>query len=83
MVEGGYTPLLDREALLEIGYKIAIFPVSALLAAAQAMQGVYAALKAQGSTAGLQQPLMRFGDMTQLMGFDEVHDFERRWADPE
>jgi len=83
MVEGGYTPLLDREALLEIGYKIAIFPVSALLAAAQAMQGVYAALKSQGSTAGLQQPLMRFGDMTLLMGFDEVHDFERRWADPE
>ena len=83
MVEGGYTPLLGREALLEIGYKIAIFPVSALLAAAQAMQGVYAALKSQGSTAGLQQPLMRFGDMTLLMGFDEVHDFERRWADPE
>jgi hypothetical protein len=47
------------------------------------MQAVYAALKARGSTAGLQQPLMRFADLTQLMGFDEVHAFERRWAEPE
>jgi hypothetical protein len=47
------------------------------------MQAVYAALKAQGSSAGLQQPLMRFADLTDLMGFPEVHAFERRWADPE
>ena len=83
MVEGGYTPVLGADALLEIGYKLAIFPVSALLAATHAMQAVYAALKATGSTAGQAQPLMRFADLTQLMGFAEVHAFEKRWADPE
>ncbi len=83
MVDGGMTPLLPAPALLELGYKLAIFPVSALLAATQAMEVVYAALKAQGSSAGLQQPLMRFSALTELMGFPEVHAFERRWADPD
>jgi 2,3-dimethylmalate lyase len=83
MVEGGRTPILDRAALEDIGYKLAIFPVTALLAAAQAMEAVYRTLKTQGSSAGLSVPLMTFDDLTTLMGFPEVHEFERRWADPE
>lgn len=83
MVEGGRTPVLARAALEDIGYRLAIFPVTALLAAAQAMGAAYAALKAHGSSKGLSQPLMPFAAMTQLMGFDEVHAFERRWAEPE
>jgi 2-methylisocitrate lyase-like PEP mutase family enzyme len=83
MVEGGRTPVLPRAELEAIGYKIAIFPVTALLAATQAMQAVYAQLLQHGSSAGSDQPLMRFADLTELMGFPEVHAFERRWADPE
>lgn len=82
MVEGGRTPVLARETLEEIGYRLAIFPVTALLAAAQAMSAAYAALRQQGSSQGLAQPLMRFDEMTRLMGFPEVHAFERHWADP-
>ncbi len=83
MVDGGLTPVLSRALLEDIGYKLAIFPVTALLAATQAMQAVYAALREQGSSAGLQQPLMAFADLTMLMDFPAVHAFERRWADPE
>lgn len=83
MVDGGMTPVLPAATLAEIGYKLAIFPVTALLAATQAMQVVYATLKAQGSSAGLQQPLQRFADLVQLMGFADVHAFEQRWTDPE
>ena len=83
MVEGGRTPVLSRAELEAIGYKLAIFPVSALLAATQAVQAVYTQLLEQGSSAGTPQPLMRFADLTELMGFPEVHAFERRWADPE
>jgi len=78
MVEGGKTPVLPAPVLLELGYRIAIFPVSALLAATQAMQAVYAALKAEGSTTTLKQPLMPFAELTTLMGFPEVYEFERR-----
>jgi 2-methylisocitrate lyase-like PEP mutase family enzyme len=83
MVDGGKTPLLSRQALEEIGYRIAIFPVTSLLAAAQAMKTVYSTLKERGSSQGIAHLLMRFDEMTQLMGFAQVHEFERRWAEPE
>lgn len=82
MVDGGYTPVLSQQALQQLGYKIAIFPVTALLAATQAMQEVYATLRAEGSSDRLQQPLMRFSALTELVGFPQVHAFERQWADP-
>lgn len=91
MVEGGRTPVLSPQELQDIGYRLAIFPVSSLLAAAQAMQDTYARLKQlSGSTAKGLAPdqgalasgpaLMPFSEMTQLMGFEEVWDFERRHA---
>lgn len=83
MVDGGKTPVLSRQALEEIGYRIAIFPATPLLAAAQAMKAVYSTLKAHGSSQGATQPLMPFDEMTRLMGFAQVHDFERRWAEPQ
>lgn len=83
MVDGGRTPVLPAATLAELGYRLAIFPVTALLAATQAMQAAYATLKAQGSSAGTAQPLMPFAELTALMGFGEVYDFEKRWADPE
>ena len=83
MVDGGRTPVLGRDALLDIGYKLAIFPLTALLAATQAMRSVYGALSQHGSSAALQQPLMAFDELTTLMGFPDVHAFERRWADDE
>ncbi|MEY2736140.1 MAG: 2,3-dimethylmalate lyase, partial [Pseudomonadota bacterium] len=46
MVERGRTPVLSREELESIGYKLAIFPVTALLAAVQAMTQVYTQFKA-------------------------------------
>lgn len=81
MVEGGRTPVLARADLEALGYRIAIFPVSALLAATQAMRAVYRHLREHGSSAGMAQPLMDFGTLTTLMGFPEVHAFERRWAE--
>lgn len=91
MVEGGRTPVLSPQELQDIGYRLAIFPVSSLLAAAQAMQDTYTRLKqlsrstakglapAQGALAS-GPALMPFSEMTQLMGFEEVWDFERRHA---
>ncbi|HEY1231055.1 MAG TPA: isocitrate lyase/PEP mutase family protein [Ramlibacter sp.] len=81
MVEGGRTPVLSNAELEAIGYRIAIFPVTALLAATQAMQAAYAHMRQQGSSAGLAVPLMPFKDLTQLMGFEDVWEFERRHAE--
>jgi len=81
MVEGGRTPVLSQTELEAIGYKIAIFPVTALLAATEAMKTVYSQLKNTGSSVGATVPLMPFGELTQLMGFQEVWDFDKRYAE--
>ena len=81
MVEGGRTPVLSQADLESIGYKLAIFPVTALLAATQAMQAVYQGLRRHGSSARGTVPLMPFSDLTQLMGFQAVWDFDKRHAE--
>ena len=82
MVEGGRTPVLGQQELEAIGYKLAIFPVTALLAATQAMKSVYEGFKRSGSSAEMSTPLMPFGELTKLMGFEEIWEFEKRYADP-
>jgi 2-methylisocitrate lyase-like PEP mutase family enzyme len=81
MVEKGRTPVLSRSELEAIGYRIAIFPVSALLAAVKAMSGVYAHIKATGSSTGVAVPQEDFAELTKLMGFSDIWDFEKRHAE--
>jgi 2-methylisocitrate lyase-like PEP mutase family enzyme len=78
MVEKGRTPVLSRAELESFGYRIAIFPVTALLAAVKAMSGVYAHLKAEGSSQGVPVALEDFAALTRLMGFEEIREFEQR-----
>lgn len=82
MVEGGRTPVLSRGDLEALGFKLAIFPVTALLAGVHAMQAVYADLLARGSSDTPPVPLMSFEDLTQLMGFEQVWAFDRAHAEP-
>ena len=82
MVENGCTPVLTRAELESIGYKIAIFPVSGLLAALHSMTSVYRKLKVNGSTKGIDVPLADFSELTKLMGFEDIWEFEKRYAEP-
>lgn len=80
MVEGGRTPILPRARLEALGYAVAIFPVTGLLAAAAALEAAYGALRREGSSAGLVAPLRDFGAFNEAMGFGAVREFERRWS---
>ena len=80
MVERGRTPVLTRDELVSLGFRLAIFPVSALLASVHAMAGVYGDLRRHGSTAGSSTPLADFTALTALMGFEDVWAFERDHA---
>lgn len=80
MVEGGRTPILPRARLEALGYAVAIFPVTGLLAAAAALESAYGALRREGSSARLAAPLHGFGAFNEAMGFGAVREFERRWS---
>jgi 2-methylisocitrate lyase-like PEP mutase family enzyme len=84
MVEGGRTPILPAERLKALGYAIAIYPGLGFLTAAAALERAYAHLKAHGDSNGMPADASYgFGRICELLGFPEVWEFEKRWAQPE
>ncbi|WP_142846770.1 oxaloacetate decarboxylase [Telmatospirillum sp. J64-1] len=81
MVEGGRTPVLPKEELERIGYRLAIFPGTGFLAAGKALETVYGALKEQGSSDRLLDQLYSFSDFNKLLGFERVWAFDKAHAD--
>jgi 2,3-dimethylmalate lyase len=81
MVEKGRTPVLTKTELEQLGYKIAIFPVTALLASVQAMTQVYEHFKSSGSSVQNPVELYDFGELSKLMGFEDVWEFEKRFIE--
>jgi len=79
MVEGGRTPVLTKDELQSLGYKIAIFPGSGFLAIAATLDATYKQLKKHGSTAGSNVPFYPFADFSSLMGFDKVYAFDKKY----
>jgi 2-methylisocitrate lyase-like PEP mutase family enzyme len=82
MVEGGRTPILSRAELEKLGFKIAIFPVAGMLAAAAALQSVYGEILANGSTKSWTGELYPFDAFSRLMGFERVWAFDQDHAEP-
>jgi 2-methylisocitrate lyase-like PEP mutase family enzyme len=83
MADGGKTPIRSKAELAAIGYKLAIFPSATGLAAAAAAENALQVLKAEGISKSPNLTLFSFAEFNHLIGFDEVWDFERRWARPE
>ena len=63
MADGGRTPILPKKRLEEIGYRLAIFPVTGLLAATKALERVYGVLKEKGSSDTLGSELYPFNEL--------------------
>jgi 2-methylisocitrate lyase-like PEP mutase family enzyme len=78
MADGGLTPVLPAKVLKEIGYGFAIYPSMTSLVAAAAMERGLTLLKTQGSYE--EMPLLNFKEFCGLIGFQDVWDFEEKWA---
>lgn len=80
MADGGKTPILPATVLEEIGFALAIYPSLTSLAAAAAMERALSNLKATGVSQTDEVPLFDFNEFCKLIGFEEVWDFDKRWA---
>lgn len=78
LVEGGRTPVLGHDDLAGMGFSMAIYPATGFLAAAQALDRVYARLLV-GGKAGSDAELYDFETFTKLMGFEEIEELEERY----
>lgn len=80
MADGGLTPILPAKTLKEVGYAFAIYPSMTSLVAAAAMERGLTMLKETGAYDSPDLPLFDFKEFCGLIGFEEVWDFEKKWA---
>jgi 2-methylisocitrate lyase-like PEP mutase family enzyme len=80
MVETGRTPLLTPAELDDLGFRLVVSPLSALLTAAAAIRSSLELLRAEGSLRDHLDRLVKFDDFTALVGLPELLDVEARYG---
>jgi 2-methylisocitrate lyase-like PEP mutase family enzyme len=80
MVNGGRTPMLKAQDLADLGFSMAIFPVLGFLAAAQALTEAYRDLQDHGTSTQAVR-LYEFSAFNELIGFQDVWDFEKKYSE--
>jgi methylisocitrate lyase len=79
MTEFGKTPLVPAAELERMGYRIVIYPASALRVAHRAAQELFAHIKTTGSQEALLDRMAHRQELYELVGLPAVHEAERRF----
>jgi carboxyvinyl-carboxyphosphonate phosphorylmutase len=80
MIEDGVTPNLPAKELLRLGYRIAVFPLSALYSATFAMRQVLTELKKTGATRQTRKLMVTFKDFNQFVDLSKFMNLEKRYS---
>lgn len=80
--ESGRTPPLPLSQIEALGFKLVIYPVTALFAATHAVMQTMAALRRDGDSGGFQDHLVSFADFNTFIGLPAVQQMEQRYAVP-
>ena len=80
MVPSGKSPVVPKERLREFGFSIIIYPSVGMNAACAALRNAYTYLQQHGSTDGSPVPSISMEEMHELVGFEDVWEFERKYA---
>ncbi|MEM2663286.1 MAG: oxaloacetate decarboxylase, partial [Metallosphaera sp.] len=78
--EGGRTPPVSLDMLRRLGFKLVIFPVSALLSATLAMKSVLEQIKRDGTPANVMDKLYPFKEFLNFIGLPEVQSLEKKYV---
>ncbi len=82
LVEGGKTPIQPVAALQAYGFRIAIFPGGTARAVAHTLQGYFASLRENGTTAPWQDRMLDFDGLNQVIGTPELIALGKRYEEP-
>lgn len=76
MVEGGKTPFLPAQDLEELGFRVAIYPVTGVLSAAYQMKKALKLLRDSGTSQGAWHEMLPFTEVFNgLLGWDQALSF--------
>jgi 2-methylisocitrate lyase-like PEP mutase family enzyme len=78
--EGGRTPPVSLPRLGELGFRIVIFPIGALLSAATAVRSFLTALRRDGTPGAAMATLPTIAGFVDTLGMAEVRDLESRFG---
>ena len=79
MIEGGKTPLLSSAELQELGYRMVVYPLSALFAATKAVEETYRALFEEKTTAGSTGAMVSLGEFEEIIDVPAWRELERQY----
>jgi len=79
--EGGKTPPTPFEELKELGYRIVIFPISALLAAMRAVRDTMARIRQDRSPIRIAPDFIPFKEFNDFIGLPEIRRIEQEFSD--
>jgi 2-methylisocitrate lyase-like PEP mutase family enzyme len=80
IVEGGKTPIVGRDRLHELGFHFVIYANVAARAAMKAMQDVLGTLRAEGSSANVQDRIVTMAERNRLTGMDTWRDLDATYG---
>lgn len=79
-VETGKSPLFTARELEQLGFKLVIYPASALLTVGKVVAGLMAELKRQGTTAHLVDNMVSLQDCFEIMGLSEMLTLDESYS---
>jgi methylisocitrate lyase len=79
MIEFGRSPLLASHQLQELGFAVAVWPVSSVFVVSRALQVLYRTMKETGSTTSLHEQMVDFEEYMRIVGLTELRDREARY----
>ena len=80
-VESGKSPLLSVSELESMGYKLVIFPASALMTVSRVVSNLMRELKQKGTTAHLMDNMVSLEECFNIVGLDDMLAQDARYAD--
>lgn len=81
MVPTGSSPVIPQKDLEAWGFDVAIYPSAGMAVVCAALENNYAWLKEHGSTAGSPVPAFSMKQLHEIVGFEEVWAFEKRFVE--
>jgi 2,3-dimethylmalate lyase len=80
MIEGGITPNLTSKDLLDLGYRIAVFPLSGLYSSTFAIYDTFKTLQQTGTTKPLMDRMIGFKEFNKLVELDKYMNMEKKYV---
>jgi 2-methylisocitrate lyase-like PEP mutase family enzyme len=79
MLPGGKTPMLTAKELQEIGYSVVAYATACTYAITKAARDLFETLYLTGTTAGLEDRMVKFDEFNRLVGLEEIRKKEEKY----